>query len=128
MTPHDNELVDLEKRFWQSMVDDDTDTALSMLAEPSMMVSEHGVMKFDHDGYRQMAEKGSMTLKDFRFSDMEVEFPSEDVAVVTYKVRQTIGRRDSTELTTQEMADSSTWIRQDGSWLCVMHTETPVSH
>ena len=52
-------LIDLETKFWQSMVDQDTDTALEMLTEPALMVSSHGAMKFDHAGYRKMAEQGS---------------------------------------------------------------------
>lgn len=128
MNTHDSELVDLEKRFWQALVDEDADTAVSLLTEPALMVSDHGVMKFDHDTYRQMAEKGPMVLKDFSLSDMQVEFPTEDVAVLTYKVDQTIATRGKPGQTTQKMADSSTWVRQDGSWRCVMHTETPLSH
>ncbi len=54
-------IVDLEKRFWQSMIDSDTDTALAMLSEPSTLVSTHGAMKFDHDTYRRMAESGDFT-------------------------------------------------------------------
>ena len=52
-------LIDLEKKFWQSMVDQDTDAALKLLEEPALMVSSHGAMKFDHAGYRKMAEQGS---------------------------------------------------------------------
>jgi hypothetical protein len=40
-------LVDLETRFWQSMVDNDTDTAVAMLAEPALMVSPQGTMRFE---------------------------------------------------------------------------------
>lgn len=123
-----NNLVELEKRFWKSMVDEDTDTALSMLDEPALMVSAHGAMKFDHSGYRQMAEKGSMVLKDFELSEMEVVFPTDDLAVLTYRVRQTTSPRGKAENTSQEMADSSTWVRKGGQWRCVMHTETPVSN
>jgi len=123
-------LVDLEKRFWQSMIDEDTDTALEMLAEPSLMVSPHGAMKFDHAAYREMAEKGSMVIKSYELDDMDVLFANDDTAVLTYKVRQTIAPRGkgkaSAKEVTQEMADSSTWVRQDGHWRCVMHTETPV--
>ena len=43
-------LIDLETKFWQSMVDQDTDTAISLLDEPALMVSSHGAMKFDHAG------------------------------------------------------------------------------
>ena len=69
MQTADSTLIALEKKFWQSMVDEDTDTALAMLAEPSMMVSSHGAMQFDHDQYREMAEKGSMVIKSFKLSD-----------------------------------------------------------
>jgi hypothetical protein len=41
-------LIDHETKFWQSMVNQDTDTALEMLTEPALMVSSHGAMKFDH--------------------------------------------------------------------------------
>jgi hypothetical protein len=120
------DLVDLEKKFWQSMVDEDTDTALAMLDEPSLMVSPHGAMQFDHDKYRQMAEHGSMVIKSFELSDMNVVFPTDQAAVLTYRVKQSIAERGKQELINQEMADSSVWLQKDGKWLCVMHTETPV--
>jgi len=55
-------LVELENKFWQSIVDQDADTATEMLCEPSLMVSTHGAMKFDHAAYRRMASQGSMVL------------------------------------------------------------------
>ena len=119
------ELIALEKKFWQSMVDEDTETALSMLAEPSMMVSSHGVMKFDHTAYRQMAEHGSKVIKSFELSDMNVMFPTKDTAVITYKAKQAMSTRGKSGQINQEMADSSVWTRNNGKWCCVMHTETP---
>jgi hypothetical protein len=119
-------LIDLENKFWQSMVDEDTDTALAMLNEPALMVSSHGAMKFDHAGYRQMAEKGSMVLKSYQLSDIDVVLPADDTAILTYRVKQTMAPRGKSGSLTQEMADTSTWIRRGGQWQCVMHTETPV--
>jgi hypothetical protein len=123
-------LIDLETKFWQSMVDQDADTAINLLSEPALMVSSHGAMKFDHDGYRQMAEQGSMVVTDFELSDMEVLMPSDSTAILTYRVRQTVAPRDAASrpdqhATTQDMLDSSTWIRDGQGWHCVMHTETP---
>jgi hypothetical protein len=37
-------VVDLETKFWQSLVDRDTDAALALLCEPALMVSAHGAM------------------------------------------------------------------------------------
>ncbi|MDM0075454.1 nuclear transport factor 2 family protein [Variovorax sp. J2P1-59] len=118
-------LIDLEKKFWQSMVDHDTDTAVAMLSEPALMVSSHGTMKFDHADYRKMADQDSMVLTSFELSDTQVVFPSEDTAIVTYGVKQRMAMRGQSESATQEMFDSSTWIRTDQGWRCVMHTETP---
>ncbi len=119
-------LIQLETKFWESMVNQDTDTALELLNEPALMVSSHGAMKFDHAGYRKMAEQGSMVLKSFELSDVEVVFPNDTTAVLTYHVKQDMAQRGKSESTTQEMNDSSTWIRDGKRWQCVMHTETPV--
>ena len=117
-------LIELENRFWQSLVDQDTDTALELLAEPALMVSAHGAMKFDHAGYRKMAEKGPMVLKDYTLSDMDVVFPNDTTAVLTYRVKQTFARRDASAGPTQEVNDTSMWIKSGEDWNCVMHTET----
>ncbi len=117
-------LVDLETKFWQSMVDQDTDAALEMLSEPALMVSAHGSMKFDHEGYRRMAEHGSMVLTSFELSDVDVVFPNENTAIVTYHVKQALAARGNGENAVQEMNDSSTWIQAGERWKCVMHTET----
>jgi len=126
MATPSKDLVKLENKFWQSMVDEDTDTALGLLDEPALMVSSHGAMQFDHAGYRQMAEKGTMVIKSFALSDMNVVFPNDDTAVLTYRVKQEIALRGKADTQQQEMADSSVWTRKSGEWRCVMHTETPV--
>jgi len=120
-------LIDLERRFWQAIVDQDADTATELLTEPALMVSSHGAMKFDHAGYRKMAEKGSMVLTSYELSDMNVVFPNDATAVLTYHVKQKVSQRENGKDTVQEMNDTSTWIKDGDDWRCVMHTETPAS-
>jgi len=126
MSDRSSTLVDLETKFWQSMVDRDTDAALDLLCEPALMVSAHGGMKFDHAGYRKMAEQGSMVVNSFEFSDMEVVFRNDATAILSYRVRQGVAPRDRGETTELHMHDTSTWIRTNAGWRCAMHTETPV--
>ena len=38
-------IVELEYKFWQSMVGGDTDTALALLSEPALTFSEHGAIR-----------------------------------------------------------------------------------
>ena len=120
-------LIDLETKFWQSMVDHETDVALNLLCEPALMVSSHGAMKFDHDAYRQMADQGSMEIKSFELNDMQVVFPNDSTAVLSYRVKQAIAPRGKEATTEQEMNDTSTWVQTDQGWRCAMHTETPMA-
>jgi hypothetical protein len=120
-----NTLIELEKKFWQSMVDQDTDTALAMLTEPALMVSAQGTMKFDHAGYRKAAEQGSYVLNSYELKDIDVTFPNATTAVVTYRVKQQVTPPGKKKSIAQEMNDSSTWVLKDNHWQCVMHTETP---
>lgn len=121
-----DQLVDLEKRFWKSMVDEQTDVALKMLAEPSFMVSPQGAMKFDHATYRQMAEHGQKVIKRYELGPMDATFFGEGTAILSYEVRQVLSPRGKAEETEQHMMDTSTWVKVGSGWRCAMHTETPL--
>lgn len=115
----------LEKAFWKSIVDGQPKTATELLAEPALMVSAHGVNKFDHAAYTKMASSDRMKLLDYSISEMDVLFPTDDVAIATYRVAQTVeadGRK-----TQMDVYDSSTWLKVEDRWQCVMHTESPAS-
>lgn len=118
-------IIDLERKFWQSMIDHDTDAAIGLLSEPAFIVSPHGAMKFDRATYRKMADEGSMVIESYELGDMDATFPNDDTAILSYDVKQVISPRGKTEKIEQKMKDTSTWVRKDGEWLCVMHTETP---
>lgn len=120
----DQELIALEQRFWQTMVDGNTDDALRMLAEPAGMVSSHGAMQFDHAGYRKMADNDDYKLVSYQLSEFGVLRPTPDVAILTYNVDQTTNIKGQ-ELQ-EQMCDSSTWVRRDNQWICALHTETPL--
>jgi hypothetical protein len=47
-----------------------------------------------------------------------------DVAVVAYQVHEELTVEGKP--VTLDAADSSTWVRRGGHWLCVVHTEAPV--
>ena len=121
-------LIDLETRFWQAMVDADNDTATALLAEPALMVSPHGAFQFDHATYRKMADQGPQVVTSFKLQDVKVLFPNPDTAIVTYKVAQGVAPRgDTAAAQTEEMHDTSTWVRAGKGWKCAIHTETPVA-
>jgi ketosteroid isomerase-like protein len=118
-------LIELENKFWQAIVDEDADAAVELLNEPSVLVGAHGAMKFDHAGYRKMTVNPARKLTRFELSDVEVVFPNEATAVVAYHVKQHVSERGKSGEMVQEMNDTSTWVKSDDDWKCVMHTETP---
>ena len=124
--PDEKLIIELEDRFWNSIMNKDTDVALGLLHEPAFMVSSKGAMKFDHAGYRKMAESdAAYNLLDFRFSEAVVVFPAEDVAILTYQVDQQSemdGKKSNAK-----MSASSTWIRKGSGWICAIHTEAPMT-
>ena len=126
MTTSSKTLIDLETKFWQSMVDQDIAAALQLLHDPACIATAHGAMKFDHVGYQKMAEQGSMIVTSFALSDVEVMFPTDTTAVLTYRVKQSVRARDGGQSITQDMSDTSTWVHLGNRWQCVLHTESPM--
>lgn len=120
-----SEIESLERAFWKSIVDGRPEVATGMLTEPAVMVSGHGVTKFDHASYTRMAKDEQHKLVDYTISDMDVVFPRDDVAVASYHVNQKVDVRGKTEL--MDVYDTSTWLKTDGKWRCVMHTESPIA-
>ena len=74
----EQQIIELEKKFWQSIVDNDVDTSVAMLDEGSVVAGAQGVRGMSHDDYRRMAEQGAgkYELKSFKFADVQVSFPT----------------------------------------------------
>lgn len=115
-------IIDLEKKFWDTMVSKDADAATEMMAKTSIVTGPQGVAQISHGDFGKMMEEGKWTLESYKFSDVQVIFPNKDTAVIAYRVRQkgTMGGKPYD----MEAADASTWTKSGEEWLCVMHSET----
>jgi hypothetical protein len=119
--PFEIELIALEKQFWQAMKDKDAATAVRLTNDPCIVTGAQGVARIDHATFARMMGSTQSTLLDFDLTDIVVEKLSDDVAIVGYKVREKL-TVDGKPLTL-EAADSSTWLRKNGRWVCALHTE-----
>ena len=118
------DIIDLETRFWQSMVDGDIDASIALMPKESVVTGAQGVAVLKHADYRAMAKDSERLwkLKSFAFKDVKVIFPTEDVAVIAYTVT---GEMDVEGKPTKlDAADATTWIKTDGEWLAALHTES----
>lgn len=116
------QIIDLEKRFWQSMQDKDPATAQAMIADQGLVVGPMGTMRMDPAEYGKMTEAGEWTLESFKLSELDVIFPAEDTAIVAYKVHQTGDMKG--QPMDLNCADSTVWVRDGGDWKVALHTET----
>ena len=122
MHPHTETITKLETSFWQSMADKDPEAAMAMIADECLIAGSMGTMKIDPAKYAEMTREGQWSLKTFAFSDHEVVFPADDVAVVDYTVHQTGEMKDKPM--DMRCADTTTWVKQGDTWKCSAHTET----
>lgn len=118
------DIIDLENRFWRTMIDKDVETAAELMADKSIVTGAQGAATIDRQSFAKMMEGSDWTLESYVFSDVQVAFPTADVAIIGYKVSENL-LIDGKPLKL-EAADASTWIRQDGSWRCALHTESVI--
>jgi hypothetical protein len=117
----ERELREAEERYWRALKDNDTGAALRMTDDPCIVAGPQGVGSIDHASFEKMMSAAGWKLVDFELGDMKVRQLSDDVAIVAYKVHETMKVDGKTvEL---DAADTSTWVRRDGQWVCALHTE-----
>jgi hypothetical protein len=118
-----DEIMALERKFWQAMMDMDVDTAVALLDEQSTAASARGIHHFDPAEYKTMALAGDARITSFEFFDERVIFPTPDVAIASYRAKQsfTMGG-ESHEMV---VYDTTVWVKKGGKWVASAHTETP---
>lgn len=122
--PNTQEIIDLETRFWDTMVSNDAGAATAMMADEAIVTGPQGGSKISRRDFSRMMEDASWTLDEYRLDDVEVLFPTDDLAVIGYTVQQKGAMKDKPY--DMKCADTSTWARSSGEWRCVAHTETPL--
>jgi ketosteroid isomerase-like protein len=116
------ELLDLERQYWGALKNRDLDTATRLTDFPCIVTGPQGVGHLDEGAFAELVENAPYDIRRVDVSDdVEVRLLRDDVAVVAYKIHEEL-TVDGKPVTI-EAADSSTWVRRNGTWLCAHHTE-----
>jgi ketosteroid isomerase-like protein len=119
----ERELMDLERRYWQALQDKDVAAALELTDDPCVVAGAQGVGVIDHAAYRRMMEHATWTIVDFDIGDdAQILMLDDDTAFVAYTVHEEL--EVDGEAVALDAADTSTWVRRDGRWVCATHTES----
>jgi hypothetical protein len=123
----DQELLELEKQYWEAISKRDGATATRLSDARCMVIGPQGIGKLDREALAGMVENAPYQLKKYRLDDdVYVRTIADGVAVIAYKVSEEIVVDGHTR--TLEAYDSSVWVRRDGGWVCAAHTETPAEN
>jgi hypothetical protein len=116
------ELIDLEKKYWRAIKDQDLDTLSDLTDFPVVVTGAQGVGVIDKPTFDSMVKASNWTLNEYELDEPVVRLINDDVAVLAYKVRE-IMTVDG-EPVAIDAADTSTWMRRNGNWVCALHTES----
>lgn len=122
-TPIEQEMLELETKFWQAMKDHDVAAAKGATDFPCIVAGASGVGSVNAEQFAQMMTGANWTLLDFKIhDDVLVREIGDDVRLVAYKLHEDLtvdGKPVS-----MDAADASVWVRRNGTWLCALHTES----
>jgi ketosteroid isomerase-like protein len=121
-TKTEQELLGLEKQFWQAIKDRDFDSAVRLTDESCIVTGAQGAARIEKDAFRDMMESATYTLHDFKMSDPHVRLLGDDIAVLAYKVHEDLTVEGKP--VTIDAAEASTWVRRPQGWVCALHTES----
>ncbi len=124
MTPAEQELVQLEHRYWQAIKEKDLHTLLRLTDDPCIVTGAQGPGTVGRKAYEGMLLGAKWSVLDFAISDVQLRMARDDVAIIAYRVREELDV--SGEHVTLEAADASVWIRREGQWVCSLHTESVI--
>ena len=117
----EQELVQLEREYWQALKDQDVEAAMRLTDDRCIVTGAQGVASIDREAFKGMLTDPSWSIEAYDISDVQARMLSDDVAIVAYKVREDLTVEGKP--LTLEAADSSTWVRRNGRWVCALHTE-----
>jgi len=120
----EKELLALENKYWSSMKDNDFAMADRLTADPCIVAGPQGTSLIDKATFRKMMAKPTWTLLDYQIKNAEVQQLTKNVAIIGYNVHM-VARYEGEEVTL-DAADASTWVKKNGSWVCALHTESPL--
>lgn len=72
----DNEIIELEKSYWQAIKDKNTAAAMRLTADPCILTGAQGASSIPSSAMKGMFEGAKWTLKNFELKDIVVQRPA----------------------------------------------------
>lgn len=119
----ENQILELEKKYWKAMENHDFDTVKSLTRFPCIVAGREGVRSVDEASFKKMFDSGEgRQLKVLNITGAESQIIGESTAVVAYLI--TLEYSINGQKSSGECACTSTWVKENHNWVCALHTES----
>lgn len=120
------EILGLEKKYWNAMRDKDLQTAMSLTYFPCVVAGPSGMYSVDEEQYRKMFATSQDSVRSFEFDEdnAQVHQVGPETAVIGYRVHTSFIKDGKSKII--DAVDTSTWVKHNNEWVCALHTETEV--
>lgn len=118
-----NEIIILEKKYWDAMANHDFETVKELTFFPCITAGKQGVRSIDEDTFAQMFEQAkNIEMKVIDISNEQVTIISDDYVVLGYNI--ILEHMAEGQTRQSRCVCTSAWVRVNGNWQCPLHTET----
>ena len=123
-TISDQELLALERQYWDALKDRDARTAGRLTAERSVIVGASGVSNVDPRSMSKLIESAPYRIKGYRIDPQTTRVTRlcDDAVAISYGVHEDL--EVDGKAVKLDAFDASVWKKTDTGWTCVLHTES----
>ena len=123
-TISDQELLALERSYWDALKERDFRTIGRLTAEDSTVAGASGVAGVDPRSIQKQIESAPYTMKDYRIDPQTVRINRlcDDTVAIAYGVHEDL--EVDGKPVKLDAFDMSVWKQTPNGWTCVLHTES----
>ena len=120
----DQELLALERQYWDALKARDARIAGRLTAEDSTIVGASGVSGVDPRSMSKLLESAPYRIKDYRIDPQTTRVTRlcDDAVAISYGVHEDL--EVDGKPVKLDAFDASVWQKTDTGWTCVLHTES----
>ena len=122
-TISDQELLALERQYWDALKARDSRTVGRLTGVDSTVSGASGVSGLDPQSIAKMVESQTYKIDDYRIDPKTVRINRicDDAVAISYAVHEDL--EVDGKPVKLDAFDSSVWKRTDNGWTCLLHTE-----
>ena len=123
-TISDQELLTLERDYWDAVKDRDARTVGRLTAEECTIAGARGVSAVDSREMGKLIEAATHKIIDYRIDPQTTRIThfSDDVVAIAYGIHEDL--EVDGKPVQLDAYDTSVWKKDDTGWTCVLHTES----